>query len=117
MRMPFLAGLTGLLSIWMLAGCGDRPVVYEVRGQVVEYIPGERRVRIRHEEIPGYMAAMTMPFEARDASALDGLRADDVVRFRLHVLPKDSWVDGFVVLSNAPVAAPEPPRLDDPNAV
>jgi hypothetical protein len=50
-------------------------------------------VRIKHEEIPGYMAAMTMSFEARDTNELAGLEAGDHVAFRMLVTDDDGWID------------------------
>jgi protein SCO1/2 len=64
-----------------------------VRGVVLELRPTERMVRIRHEEIPGYMAAMTMPFEVRDTNELAGLEAGDTVVFRLNVTATEGWID------------------------
>jgi protein SCO1/2 len=55
--------------------------------------PEEKTLRIRHEEIPGYMAAMTMAFEVRDTNELAGLEAGDTVAFRLHVTETDGWID------------------------
>lgn len=98
------------------AGCGPRATTYDVRGEVRELKPEERSVVVRHDEIPGYMAAMTMPFDVKDTNALRGIRPGDVVTFRLHVEEKDSWADSFQVLSNAGPASATP-RLNDPTAV
>lgn len=38
-------------------------------------------VTIAHEDVPGYMPAMTMPFSLRAASQVDGLDVGDNVRF------------------------------------
>lgn len=119
----FLKRCVGILLVILGAGAGcERSGVrsFDVRGVVKEVRATNAEVVIRHEEIPGYMAAMTMPFDVKDASLLDSLKTGDVVRFRLHVEPKDSWADSFVVLSNAGPAsvAPEPaPVLNDPTAV
>ena len=107
-------GMAGLL-----AGCRDR-TVYDVRGVVVEVRATNSEAVIRHEKIPGYMDAMTMPFDVKDVRLLDGLRSGEVVRFQLYVEPKDSWAAGFQVLSNVgpqQVSVPAPPVLNDPNGV
>lgn len=69
------------------------PTVYQVKGVVVELTPEEKTVRIKHEEIPGYMDAMTMPFDVRDANELRGLEAGDYVAFRMLVTDTDGWID------------------------
>lgn len=66
---------------------------FEVRGVVLELRPEEKTVRIRHEAIPGYMAAMTMPFEVRDTNELAGLEVGDTVVFRLNVTDTEGWID------------------------
>jgi protein SCO1/2 len=40
-------------------------------------------VQLNHQEIPGFMPAMNMPFNVKDRSILDGLAAGDNVDFRL----------------------------------
>jgi protein SCO1/2 len=72
---------------------GTRPQVFPVKGIVVELEPEENTVRIKHEEIPGYMAAMTMAFEVRDTNELAGLEAGDHVAFRMLVTEDDGWID------------------------
>ena len=44
-----------------------------------------RLLEIDHEEIPGFMPAMTMPYEVADASLLQGLTKGDKVRGTLRV--------------------------------
>lgn len=66
--------------------------VFQVKGVVVELLPTEKSVRIRHEEIPDYMPAMTMPFDVRDTNELTGLQAGDSVIFRMTVTETDGWI-------------------------
>lgn len=67
--------------------------VFEVRG-VVREIRSEGRVAvIKHEEIPGYMAAMTMPFDVKDPRELAGVAPGDTVQFRMTVTDSDGWID------------------------
>ena len=68
---------------------------YEVRG-MVRGAPdsSERSVLIEHEDIPGFMPSMTMPFEFRDAKEVSGIGAGDAVAFTLSVTDQDSWISG-----------------------
>jgi protein SCO1/2 len=59
----------------------------------VEVHPEEKSVRIKHEEIPGYMQAMTMPFDVKDAKELSGIEAGDPVSFRMIVTDTYGWID------------------------
>ena len=67
--------------------------VFPAKGTVVELKLSEKTVRIKHEEIPGYMPAMTMPFEVKDVRELDKLEAGDSVSFRMIVMENDAWID------------------------
>jgi protein SCO1/2 len=62
---------------------GTNQQVFQIKGVVTEVRPLEKSVTIKHEEIPGYMAAMTMPFDVRDTNLLTGLEPGDPVSCRL----------------------------------
>ncbi len=53
---------------------------YTTRGTVKSFGEGRKTVKIAHEEIPGFMKAMTMPFAAAP-SALEGMNEGDAVEF------------------------------------
>jgi protein SCO1/2 len=67
--------------------------IFHVKGTVRAVDAEARTIRIAHEEIPGYMPAMTMPFAVRDAGWLKGLSAGDSVNVRLRVTEDNSWID------------------------
>jgi Cu/Ag efflux protein CusF len=50
-------------------------------------MPPRKKVRLDHEDIPGYMKAMEMDFNVDDASALEGLKSGDKVHGILKVKP------------------------------
>jgi protein SCO1/2 len=66
---------------------------FQVKGVVMEVKPGEKSVVIRHEEVPNYMPAMTMPFDVKDTNVLNGIGAGDPVSFRLLVTDTEGWID------------------------
>lgn len=71
------------LGLVLLACQPVEPQVYTVRGVVKHLRPEQNRVTIAHEEIPGFMPAMTMEFELRDPAVLSGLSPEDPIRFSL----------------------------------
>lgn len=81
---------------------------YVVRGVVVAP-PDGKTVKVKHEEIPGYMAAMTMPFEARPTNELAGLMRGDLIEFRMRVTATDGWIDQLRILGTT--------KLEPTNAV
>jgi protein SCO1/2 len=77
------------------------PQVFTVKGVMEELEPDGKTAVIRHEAIPGYMQAMTMPFEARDTNQLSGLKPGDRISFRLAVTPTGGWIEAVTKLGSA----------------
>lgn len=73
----------------------EEPVTYEARG-VFARAEDDVTMTVRHEEIEGYMASMTMPFKVADAAMLEGLEYGDKIAFELEVS-----AEGMVVRSIA----------------
>lgn len=83
---------------------------YVVRG-VVRGAPDltARNVTIQHEDVPGFMPAMTMDFEFRDPQEVAAIRVGDAVAFKLVVTEKDSWITNVQRIDDASVRLPAPP--------
>jgi len=111
-----------LLALLALSGVScKKEQVFQVNGIVREVLPEGKQVKIEHEKIPNYMAAMTMTFDVRDAKELNGIAPGDKVSFRMIVQEKDGWIDQIkktgVAAPPAPAPAPDtfrPAREVDP---
>lgn len=68
---------------------------YTLKGEVKGIDKEAQEVTIRHEEIPGFMAAMTMPFHIDDAALLDELRIGDEVEGKLRVERENGQVKDY----------------------
>lgn len=68
------------------------PRIFQVEGKVAGFGTDRKSVIISHEDIPGYMKAMTMPFSVRDTSELTNLHVGEAIGFTLHVTSKDAWI-------------------------
>lgn len=79
--------------------------VFDVRGVVQEVRASEQQVVIKHEAIPNYMPAMTMPFDVKSTNELAGLAPNDQVTFRMVVTEDDGWIENVKKIG---VAAAEP---------
>ncbi|PYM14032.1 MAG: electron transporter SenC [Verrucomicrobia bacterium] len=69
------------------------PQIFSVKGAVKELKPDGKTVVIKHEEIPNYMPAMTMPLEVKNTKELDRLQPGDQIEFRMLVMEKEAWID------------------------
>lgn len=116
-----------MLPVLLFSGC-DRPeahpkdsgqraldfptnvTAYQVKGVLKEIRADGGKAVIKHEEIPGYMEAMTMQLEVRNTNELAGLQSGDQIAFRLLVTDTDAWIDHVqktgVSVEPSPVPAP-----------
>jgi Cu/Ag efflux protein CusF len=75
------AGLAGLL---LLSGCAaPKPETHSSTGVIQEVQQGGKVLVIAHQDFPGFMKAMTMPFETVDPKMAEGLKKGDKVAFTL----------------------------------
>ena len=58
---------------------------FTLQGQVLSLDTARKTLVVKHEEIKGFMPAMTMPYEVQDAEALDGLAPGDLINATLVV--------------------------------
>ena len=106
----------------LTVGCGPRRAAnekrYPLKGKVIEVNKAERTATIKHEDIAGYMPAMTMAFKIKNDGDLQMLKAGDEVSANLVVSDIDSWVEvTAIVEGNAPLtptsAVPGEPKPGD----
>jgi protein SCO1/2 len=58
---------------------------YEGRGLVISVMPNREHIVVDHEDIPGFMSAMKMPFALKDTSVASGVSEGDSIRFTVEV--------------------------------
>src|SRR5438270_664131 len=79
-----------------LAACAGRRSEeqrYELKGKVVAVDRAKGELTIDHEEIVGYMPAMTMPYALRDDDALKVVDVGDRVQATLVVTDDGYWLE------------------------
>ncbi len=99
--------LTALLALFLLACFGGES--YVVEGIVVE-VHQPDSVVIDHRDIPGFMGAMTMPFDVSDPSLLEGLEPGHRVVARLEIGEK---LGGELTRLRITGKGPAPEIIDD----
>ena len=93
---------------------------YPLKGKVVDVDVTNRKVTIAHEDIPGFMPAMTMPFVVleKEAALLRGVGPGDEITATLVAPDSRYWLEDLVVVKKGtpdPNATPPPhePHPDD----
>lgn len=81
---------------------------YETRGVVRGFSPDQSTIEIQHENIPGFMPSMTMPFSPRNEKEIADLKIGDSISFRMTVTEKDFWIDNVRKISREDVHVGEP---------
>jgi protein SCO1/2 len=103
-RRAFLA-LAVLLAA--LGGCRQGPPIREFTlvGQITAVERQLGFVTVRHQDIKGFMPAMTMPFEVRDRALLEGREPGDLIEATLHVQETEAWIVALRKTGTAPLPA------------
>ncbi|MFO1476432.1 MAG: SCO family protein [Verrucomicrobiota bacterium] len=82
-----------MFGIGLSAQNSTNVVHYNVKGVFLESRNNGSKALIRHETIPGYMDAMTMPFTVKRPDELGTLKPGDEIMFRLTVTDTEDWID------------------------
>jgi protein SCO1/2 len=100
------------------AGSKGKETRYELKGSVVSVDRAEGRVVVDHEEIPGFMEAMRMPFSLPDRDAINSVEAGDRIQATLVVTDRGYWLENPILTKQA-VGTPSAdagPREPQPGA-
>jgi len=103
-----LAGMSGCHRAETPASLPAGAKVYQVKGKVRGFGADTTTLTIEHEDIPGFMPSMTMPFTTREPVRRELFGIGDAVAFRLVVGESDSWIDQLRKIDPAEVHLPEP---------
>lgn len=98
------------------AGCSRAPEArtYHLTGQVLAVRPESREILVKHEDIPGFMPAMTMPYAVKDAALIRDRAPGDLITATLTVEPNLAHLSAITKTGSAPL--PEDARTTIPAA-
>ena len=113
MRAPLFLSLC-LTAAAVACSKAPEQRVFTLQGQVQSLDASRKQVVVKHEEIKGFMPAMTMPYDVQEASALDGLAPGDLINAQLVVFANGAHLTtiknvGSAPLEKPPAEAPNPP--------
>jgi protein SCO1 len=80
-------------AVLLVACPGWAAQQYAAAGMVLKVDRAHKAFTVSCQSIPGYMDAMIMPFEVREAKELDGLKPGMAVEFRLVVEKESSYAE------------------------
>lgn len=88
-----------------VAGCQRAPEIptYPLTGQILTVKPETREVLVKHQDIPGFMPAMTMPYTVKDPALIKDLAAGDLITATLNVAPEGPFLSAIVKTGSAPL--------------
>jgi protein SCO1/2 len=110
-----------VFSLWIAiaaSACSRTPSdrhTYPVHGQVQSIDVPRKLVTLKHDDIKGFMPAMTMPYEVADPKVLSTLTPGDVVDSTLVVFSNGAHLTDFKKVGTAPLEVP-PPEAPAPSA-
>ncbi|HEX7139327.1 MAG TPA: copper-binding protein, partial [Vicinamibacterales bacterium] len=109
--------LFGVVVSALLSGCAQKPDErqYPLHGQVLSLDPAHELVTIKHDDIKGFMPAMTMPYNVKDLKVLEGVAPGDVVDATLVVFSNGAHLTAIRKVGTAPLEAP-PAEAPTPKA-
>jgi len=81
-----------LITLCLSCRPAPREVIYDLHGQVISIYSVKNEITIKHEEIPGFMPAMTMPFKVKDVTLLVGRMPGDLIEAKLVVTEKEAYL-------------------------
>jgi protein SCO1/2 len=85
----------------LLCSCGQKkiePVIYPFKGIVIDVFKEQRKMMIKHDEVPGFMMEMTMMFNIDPSIDLDHYAIGDSLNFNFYILEEKNassktWAD------------------------
>ena len=101
-----VARLTIVALVILGAGCRDEaPPTYQLTGQILAVRPETSEVLVAHDDIPGFMPAMTMPYAVKDAALLKDRAAGDLITATLVVDATVAHLTAITKTGSAPIPA------------
>ena len=121
MRAMILS-IVALVCLGMLTACGPSRSAkqagakgddkgskrYILTGRVVSIDKPTQSMNVDGDAIPGFMAAMTMPYQVRNASVLDKLYPGDQIKAEIVVANDGAYLENVVLTKKG--AAPNPEK-------
>ena len=108
-RFPAFVVLSAMVAI---SACGKQAPpparTFQLKGQVLSVDAARQELTIKHEDIAGFMPAMTMPYTVRDANLMKGRTAGELITATLVVEDSAAYLSAITHTGSAPVVGERP---------
>jgi len=68
-----------LACVVIVSGCKPKNKRYSLRGEVMDKNIAANEITVKHDDIPGFMSAMTMPYQVKDPGVVQELEPGDLI--------------------------------------
>jgi len=99
------AALAATVAAAACFGPSDRHE-YTLQGQILSVAADRKEANIKHEDIKGFMPAMTMPYKVRDTAEFANLKPGDLITATLVVVSNDAYLKAVKKVGDAPLENP-----------
>lgn len=110
-----MRSLLALLCVIVIgvAACTRAPEArtYTLQGQILAVKAGTRELLVKHEDIPGFMPAMTMAYAVKDPALLTDRQPGDLITATLMVSPELAWLSSITKNGSAPLPDDAPTKV------
>jgi protein SCO1/2 len=98
------------LLLLLTAGCSQAPPakMYELKGQILGLKPEDNELLVKHEDIKGFMPAMTMPYKVKDGALLKDKAPGDLITATLEVNETEGVLTSITKTGHAELDVPPP---------
>jgi protein SCO1/2 len=93
-----------LVCLVVIVACKSKPGQerYPFKGIVISIELRGHQALIKHQDVPGLMQGMTMPFNIRDEKVLEALKPGDILQATLVRQEYESWLEDIRVKGSDP---------------
>ena len=87
-----------LSAFLLLVSCGNSRKTYVLTGRIISKLSSKQLLIINNDDIPGFMPAMTMPYEVKDPDGFAQVQPEDVIRAEVVVeKPNQFYLEHLMV--------------------
>ena len=99
----------------LVSACGRTAPTkeYQLKGQILDMKPETNEVLVKHEDIAGFMPAMTMPYKVQDGKILADKQPGDLITATLVVGETEAHLSKIDKTGHAPIENATAPAITD----